>query len=111
MKKSKSLIVRKIGSTLFIGKKAYQYSGKAPNGLMEFKEVPATREVSVLIENLVEKLEPAVDKKIILKDALYELPIKQLRNISRILKKKKPKLKTTGGCVELRIGKEVIDLR
>ena len=55
----------------------------------------------------------AKDKEyMILKDVLCEMPFDALKKLDKILEKEKPVMKKTeGGCVELHVGKTVLDIR
>lgn len=103
--------VKKIGNVLEIGGKYYQFTNKyGKHGAMIFKEIDKEK-YDVLVDKIIEKLEPFVERKIILKDALAELPPKSLQKISDALEKKKPKVRQRHGCVDIVVAGEVIQLR
>lgn len=103
--------VKKIGNVLEIGGKYYQFTNKyGKHGAMIFKEIDKTK-YNALVDKIIKKLEPLVERKVILKDALAELPPKALQKIANALEKKKPRARQRYGCVELIVGGEVIQLR
>ena len=104
--------IKKIGNALEINGKFYLYQGAKDKEYMIFEEIGNADEVNEFLENLINKLEPSLDKRIILKDVLCEMPFDALKKLDKILEKEKPVMKKTeGGCVELHVGKTVLDIR
>jgi hypothetical protein len=64
-----------------------------------------------LIDELSSKISKKANVKEIIKQALYELPIKEIKKIGREMEKEKPKMRHEKGCAVIRIGKVPIMMR
>lgn len=105
--------VKKIGNILVIDGKYYQFTNKyGKKGEMVFKPIDKEK-FEKITDSITKKLEPSLEKKDIIKDALGELPLENLEKLHDVLfkKKKKPKVRQRYGCVELVVGREVIPIR
>lgn len=108
-----TLQVRKIGNILEIDGKYYQFTNKyGKQGEMIFEPIDKAK-FDDLVNRLTKRLAPVMKNEMILKDALGELPLKNLERIANALeRKKKPaKPRQRHGCVELAVGGETIPIR
>lgn len=109
MKQTKE--VKKIGNVLLIDGEYWQFVKEYDEtGAMVFERIDK-KKFDAIVEKLTERLAPSVDKKEILKEALGELPMKNLERISNLLEKKKVKPRKKYGCLELGIGQERVCIR
>lgn len=108
---AKPLLVKKIGNILEIDGRYYQFTNKyGKRGEMIFEPINKTK-FDAVVDKIVKKLEPVVQRRTILTDALGEIPLKNLEKMATALEKKKPKARERYGCVELVVAGEVIQLR
>lgn len=106
--------VEKIGNFLIIDGEYYlpvkQEYGKDSQKL---KFVKVDKKEFKLVKKLAKKLAKNINAEQILIDALAETPPKVLHSIDKTLFKKrvKPKVIQRHGCIDLKIGKEIVAIR
>jgi len=111
--KEENLKVEKIGNFLIIDGQYYipkrQEFGKGSQKL-NFRKVP--KKEFDLVRKLAKKLAKNISAEQIMVDVLAETPQRVLHNIEKnVFKKKKVKILQRHGCIDMKIGDDVIPIR
>lgn len=113
MKKQKPVTLKKIGNLIMVDGRMYEPSRidhKTGYEMIHFQPVPEKR-YRMLLRSATRKLKSYINSDDILMSALSEMSMKQLEKINSEIKKKKPKVRQTQGCLDLMVGRTCVPIR
>lgn len=70
-----------------------------------------TKQFEAMVDGLAEKLAKKVNVKELLRQALFDTPFEEIRLAAKEMEKKKPRVRSTKGCLFLQVGKGKVWLR
>ena len=116
-KKTEEIKVKKFGNMLIINGKIYEPSfdmskDNKDGEYLKFKKID-DKEYLRKVDTIARKLAPKLDSLEVMKNALGELPTKNLDKIydSLFIKKKKTRTRQRHGCYEMLVAGETIPIR
>ena len=104
--------VKKEGNWLVINGEHYNIREDDAGNII-FKKVPKNEfdEITHLVKEIGDKLESSVSPRMILDDALADISIYELKKIHKSLFKQKKKPEVKHGCLQIKVGKSIVQLR
>jgi hypothetical protein len=84
--------------------------GDFDTGAFKFRRIEREK-IDKMVKTIAEKLKGSLDPEIVLKDALMELPEKDLKKLTLKLVKEKPKITVRKHCVQMKVGGVKIYIR